>query len=237
MNSTEAARAQADVSHDRLLRIIERAATADERREGRIFVPSGRQNAAARDKSIQQWVDAIAGGDARVFAGYLRRLDLSRSDFERGFAAVSLRDPDVVPEWALPLLEVWNDLDRHGPVPYDVLGPFLALAARDLRRLVTDSAAPVDHAGQSGMLDVLRARLRRIMLPMLAYERESARVAAALMGQGSSSETGQDWRDRLESFPVLAWVIGTAYRAWLGFVTDICDRLSADAALLQKRSE
>jgi type 2 lantibiotic biosynthesis protein LanM len=103
---------------------------------------------------------------------------------------------------------------------------FVEMAADDDVFAAVRRTAETFDATPSARLDLLRmfdARVNAITSPLLEYERQLA-ASVAVLGPG----TAPDWHERFERFPVLAYLLGTAFAQWRTFAEEMFARLAAD---------
>lgn len=103
---------------------------------------------------------------------------------------------------------------------------FVELASEDDLFAAVRRAAESFDATPSARHDLLRmfdARVNAIVSPLLEYERQLAASTAALGPPASP-----DWLERFERFPVLAYLLGTAFAQWRTFAHEMFARLAAD---------
>ncbi|MDI3288157.1 type 2 lanthipeptide synthetase LanM [Polyangium sp. 15x6] len=236
-----------------LLRIIARAAPPHERAHSGFFSPTPGQDRARREKLSYAFRQAIGAGEPGGFDAYLRAQGSNAAAFEEGLAEVTLRDPRVLPAWAHSLEAMlglgptepggeapWAAaLPRSAPYP-EILAPLLREPALRLDEHIAAAKLDVAAPARQGMLSVLAYRLWRVLEPALDYEQRVAATNAGLLGmrEAATPPPGADldaWLDRLERFPVLAYLIGLSYAYWRGSMAEICERLAADRALLVER--
>jgi type 2 lantibiotic biosynthesis protein LanM len=236
-----------------LLRIIARAAPPHERTHGGFFSREPHQDPARLERLSCAFRQAAGAGSSGGFDAYLRALGLNAAAFEEGLAEVTVRDPRVLPAWAHSLEAMlglgptqpggeapWAAaLPGFAPCP-EIIGPLLREPALRLDEHIAATRLDVAAPARRGMLSVLAYRLWRILEPVLDYEQRMAATNAGLMGMGEATAPPNAadldaWLDRLEQFPVLAYLIGLSYACWRGFMAEICERLAADRALLVER--
>ena len=236
-----------------LRRIIARAAPPHERAHSGCFSPAPGQDRARRERLSHAFRQAIGASGPGGFEAYLRAQGSNAAAFEEGLDEVTVRDPQVLPAWAHSLEAMlglgptetggeapWAAaLPRSAPYP-ELLVPLLREPALRLDEHIAAAELDVAAPARQGMLSVLAYRMWQVLEPVLAYEQRMAAANAGLLGMREAAATppGADldtWLDRLERFPVLAYLIGLSYTYWRGFMAEICERLAADHALLIER--
>ena len=228
---------------ERLAAIIARAAPPDERAADRFFLPRASQDDRRVQKLVQKWV-TVSGNDSDHCARSRKTL---LEDFEAGLREVSLRDPDIVPDWAAALKDLikeegqatGGDLTAGLDLPQAEAIAMLLLAPREF---LSDAVAKCGLTALPGaindMLAVFARRLIQLTGPVLEFELRLAATNAELFNrlggkvQPSVDGTIKAWVSRLERFPGLAYLIGSAYLGWRRWMGEIIERLAADQHLL-----
>ncbi|MGZ5441899.1 MAG: type 2 lanthipeptide synthetase LanM [Thermoanaerobaculia bacterium] len=133
--------------------------------------------------------------------------------------AVADKEPRLPPLRGVLAVRVTGDLPPWAAA-------FVELASEDDLFAAVRRVAESFDATPSARDDLLRmfdTRVNAIVSPLFEYERQLAASTAAL---GKMSPT--DWPERFERFPVLAYLLGTAFEQWRTFAREMFARLAAD---------
>lgn len=223
---------EADVA-DLLLRVTAAGATPCERARSAAALPG----AAGTRRRAERWAMAVAG-----------TRDLDAPPVRAALATGVLGDPDPLvaladldpgrlselPRWAVELGELLDALPEHSVGDRGLRAPqrtmreaMETLLRRDLGRLAADRASvTVSDAAVADLAAQGAERVAAVTGPGLDFD---LRFLSPVEIDGSRG----DWCRRLDSMPVLGYLIGTAVRQWRSATREMLLRLDADLPRLR----
>lgn len=116
------------------------------------------------------------------------------------------------------------------------LAPLLAAADAALKGELARAGAAVLPSARRDLVGLLSRRLVAACVRVLALEHQAREETAAMWGGAAPSPgaTPAEWMERLEHFPVLAWLMGHILQGWRAHVRELIQRWEEDRALLTR---